>query len=183
MTSVTRKQRRQQERQRQKLFKKLNKISSNAIDNVQNNSIVDTSENLGLSCLSDHISDFSEPLYDSSWDQDGIEDIYDLVCCCWNIGTCSEEYEDLLWGILIEEKLDECVDDPDGVLASKLADIIDQRRSMFADDRRFIMDFRLEFTEDNCMNLQIASTPMAQQEFLAIQAARAMAMDDETLGA
>ncbi|WP_163370560.1 hypothetical protein [Endozoicomonas acroporae] len=96
---------------------------------------------------------------------------------------CSKEFEDFLWGILIERKLDECVNDPDGILASKLSGIIDQRRLRFAEDRRFIMDFRLEFTEDNCMNLQIVSMPIAQNEFLAMQAARVMAMEDETLGA
>lgn len=183
MTSVTRKQRRQQDRERKKLFKKLNRISSNAIDKIRNPCVADTSENLGLSRMSDHISNFSEPLYDSSWDQDGIRDIYELVCCCWNIGTCPEEFEDFLWGILIERKLEECFYDPDGMLASKLCGIIDQRRLNFAEDRRFIMDFRLEFTEDNCMNLQIASMPIAQNEFLAMQAARVMAMEDETLGA
>ncbi len=178
MTSLTRKQRRQQERQRQKLKKKLNKISNDAIENLENNAIVDTSENLGLPRLSDLISDFAEPLYDTPWSQEGVRDIHDLVCCCWNIGTCSEEHANFLWDILIQDKLDECFDDPDGILEDKLDRIIEQRRSEFAEDRRFIMDFRLEFTDDNCMNLQTASTAMPQEQFLAIQAAKALAMED-----
>ena len=183
MTSMKRKQRREQERQRKKLYKKLNRVSNRAIDNIQNNGVVDTSENLGLSKMSDHISDFAEPLYNSSWDQDGIDDIHELVCCCWNIGTCDDEWEDFLWDFLIERKLDECFDDPDRILANKLSVIIEQQRTKFAEDRRFIMDFRLEFTQDNVMNLRIVSTPMSQKDFLAMQAARMMAMEAGTLEA
>ena len=183
MSSLTRKQRRQQERQRQKLKKKLNRISDKTLAKFDRDCVVDTSKNLGLPSLSDHISDLAEPLYDDSWDEDGIEDIYDTVCCCWNIGTCSEEHQELLWGILIETKLYEYFDDPNGILANKLRGIIDKRRSEFSDDPRFVIDFFLAFTEDNCMNLQIASAPMPQEEFLVIQAAKALSMSDTSLDA
>ena len=180
MTSLTRKQHRQQERKQQKLIKKLGKIPNKALARFNKYKykykycIVDTSKNMGLSKLSDFISDFAEPLYDASWDADGIEDIYDLVCCCWNIGTCSKKYQDLLWNILIKTKLYECFDDPDGILANKLHGIIDKRRAEFTEGCRFIVDFFLTFTKDNCMNLQIASAQMPQEQFLAIQAARAL---------
>ena len=183
MTSLTRKQRRQQERKQHKLLKKLGKISDKAVAKFGPDCEVDTSENLGLSSMSDAITDFAEPLYDSSWSEDGIKDIYDLVCCCWNIGTCSKEHQDLLWDILIETKLYESFDDPDAILANKLHGIIAKRRTEFTEDRRFVIDFFLAFTEDNCMNLQVASAPMPQEEFLAIQAARALSMSNETLEA
>ncbi len=182
MTSILRKQRRQQERKQQKLAKKLGRISDKVSDRFKDCEI-DTSENLGLSALSDPISDFAEPLYDASWDEEGIEDIYDLVCCCWNIGSCSEEHQEMLWDILIETLLYENFDDPDDILANKLKDIIAIRRSEFAEDHRFILEFFLEFGVDNCMDLKILSAPMAQEEFLVVQAAKFLSEVDETMEA
>ena len=180
LTSLSRKQRRQQERQQQKLAKKLGKISDKVLDRF-NDCEVDTSENQGLPTLSDFISDFAEPLYDSSWNEDGIDDIYVLVCCCWNIGTCSEEYQEMLWAILIDTLLCENFDDPNGILANKLKDIIAVRRSEFTKDRRFVIDFFLEFTADNCMNLKITSAPMAQEDFVAIQAVKFLSEANESV--
>ena len=176
MTTLTRKHRRQQERQQQKLKKKLNKIS---IDNLANNANIDTSINRGRTSVSDLISAFVDPLYDNSWSQEGIRDMHDLVCCCWNIGTCSEEHADVLWEVLMQYKLEECFNDPDGILVDKLKHIIEQRRSTFTDDRRFIIDFRLEFMDNNRMNLQTTSAPISEEQFLAIQAEKALATENK----
>ena len=148
-----------------------------ATNKLNNHNIVDTSKNLGLPNISDPISDFAQPLYDSSWDAEDIDAIYDLTCCCWNIGTCSEKHTDFLWDLLIQDKLDEDFNDPAGILADKLRNIIEQRRTQFADDRRFILDFWLNFTGHNRMDLKIASTSLPEKDFLALQMAKALPVE------
>ncbi len=173
MIFSTRKQRRQHERERESLFKKMNNVFSAATDSLKHRTDTGSSKRRRHPPLANLISDFTEPLYDNCWSDEGIEDLYGLVCHCWNIGNCSEQYDNFLWDILIQDKLDQCFEDPHGILADELNRIILQRRSEFADDRRFIKHCRLAFLGDDRMNLQVTSTRISQERFLAQQATNA----------
>lgn len=115
--------------------------------------------------LSAQIWDFAEPLTSAAADAEGQERATDMAIIFWNASLLPEEKRDASIRPALRE-----IADRDARLETELLDIFEmmyrRKHALFANDRRFILDYSLTDTPDG-LHLLVASSPLSPEKAAA----------------
>ncbi|RLV58109.1 hypothetical protein D5018_18995 [Parashewanella curva] len=161
MTKYTREQRRaiqlQQKRTAKKITKFINRRQSLVKPEIQFEVPMK-----GLPSMSNIISDYSDKIGDGY----DLEQVLDMVSCCWNIGIYQEDIADLLWQVLIQTSLDYYGLQNDEQVIQVLRSVIELRSTRYKLDPRFVLEFKLTPLDGDEVYFQIKSEKQDPEDFL-----------------
>ncbi|RLV58110.1 hypothetical protein D5018_19000 [Parashewanella curva] len=171
MSSEQRKQRRKYDLTKRKAVKKAQKLVNRHMSVFQKQGNL-TSEQVGLPSLSTIISEYAYELCSPNDE----EQMIDIICACWNVGSFTGELEKELWDIMIEPVLTHEYQDPKGLLRKHLKGIVAKRQSEYSDDPRFILSYQVNQNGSANQSLTVKSQTITPVEFLEFVAAKATSL-------
>ena len=118
---------------------------------------VHASEALGLKKMSAIILDLAEDLLEDSYDPLQIQKAIQLTICAWNLAVLDEAMrEQAQKELIIQLGLDQDKE-AEAEFRSILQDLIAKKNVFYPDDKRIIVNFKLDTTSAENLNLTIAS--------------------------